>query len=98
MIKNNDEYSLFNYEVCAIDDEVHCINATFARVRVRAVDEAEDRINAIASSTLSGKCILYGDDGYVEGFTYIIYDQSELDQADRIRELLMRLIRTIRLK
>jgi hypothetical protein len=98
MIQNNVEYLLYNDEVCALDDGVHCLNATFARVRVKALDQAEDRINEIASSTLSGICILHGDDGYVEGFTYMIYDQSELEQLDRIRDFLLRLIRMLQVR
>lgn len=98
MNKSNDEYSLLHYEVSAVDDEVHCVNTTFARVKVRALEQAEDRINEIASRSLSGKCLLHGEDGYVEGFTYIVYDQSELDQADRIRDFLLRLIRILEVR
>jgi hypothetical protein len=98
MKKINDEYSLLHYEVSAVDDEVHCVNTTFDRIKVRALDQEEDRINEIASLSLSGRCLLHGGDGYVEGFTYIVYDQSELDQADRIRDFLLRLIRISQLR
>lgn len=86
--------------VCGCEDNnmSYCFDAEIDRVRVGVVIAAEMVLNKDITKALSGECVLHGEGEYVCGYTYITYDEDELELVDHIRGYLEGQIRCFELK
>lgn len=83
---------------CESDNMSYCLDVEIDRVRVGVVIAAEIVLNKDITGALSGECVLHGDGEYVCGYTYITYDEDELELVDYIRGYLEGQIRCFELK
>lgn len=83
---------------CESDSMSYCFDEAIDKVRVGRVLAAEVVLNDSITKALSGECVLHGEGEYVCGYTYITYDEDELDLVDYIKGYLEGHIRCFELK
>jgi hypothetical protein len=83
---------------CESDNMSYSFETEIDRMRVGVVIAAEIVLNESIAKDLSGECVLHEDGEYVCGYTYITYDEDELELVDYIRGYLDGQIRCFELK
>ena len=83
---------------CESDDMSHSFDAEIRKTRIGSICVANDFLNKSIAKKLSGECVLHGDGEYVSGYTYLTYDEDELEMIHYIRGYLEGHIRCFELR
>ncbi len=83
---------------CECDNMSYGFDAEIRITRIGVVCVANDVLNKSIAKELSGECVLHGEGEYVSGYTYLTYDEDELEMINYIRGYLEGHIRCFELK
>ena len=86
-------------KVCDVCDNMsYGFDAEIRKTRIGIVYVANEVMNDSIAKKLNGECVLNGEGEYVNGYTYLTYDEEELEMIDYIRGYLEGHIRCFELK
>jgi hypothetical protein len=83
---------------CECDNMSYGFDAEIRKTRIGVVCVANEVLNESIAKELNGECVLHGEGEYVNGYTYLTYDEEELEMINYIRGYLEGHIRCFELK
>jgi len=83
---------------CKCDNMSYGFGDEIRKTRIGVVSVGNEVLNESIATELNGECALDGAGDYVNGYTYLTYDEDELEMINYIRRYLEGHIRCFELK
>ena len=83
---------------CESEDMIYAFDSGIRKTHIGVVSVANEVLNESITKELSGECVLHGEGEYVNGYTYLTYDEDELEMINYIKGYLEGHIKCFELK